>query len=821
MEGQTEEQFQAAYRLSHAIGAGGAGEVWLATQISLGRLVVIKFIRPQMMADELSLKRFEREARVLSRLSHPFIVPVYEYGSRAGQPYLVMEYISGGSLTQRMASTGLDDLAALKLGMQIADGLDCLHREGIVHRDIKPGNILISEGGTAKLADFGLARHEADRSVTTQGPLMGTPHYLAPEVLLGADPTARSDLFALGVVLYQTLARRLPWPENVDVTELIARRVNSPPDPLERYRDDLPRTLTGLVNRLLIPDPERRPGDAAELKREIEELTEQSFGRLKGAPPILLTPREIPNQPGSVASANTSVTQVLPPAPPSAQTPKAFDGTARMKRPPRPPVATRWKVGAALGLITGVGLWVVTTRFNEPFRVESCEVKPGARALEVTYHTNRPCLTSIRITIAGSSVSRIVAPGDPPSKVHRVTIADLPEGGTVDAEVVLPDGGLATFRSKTLLIQAAALVAERLPRRMRVRLKTAVPARLKAEAMPVGRATLEDERGGTRVAISPLGLSHVLDLGPLEPRVSYELRARIVLESGEERPLDMVHLPSGIAQLMELARDVRAARLPALLEDVDRARHSAKEAPDLMPVQRALERLKWTARRDALAAIGPESALDEELTSEEKRELYDALLGLRKLDRYAEAHGKPINTDVGRLVPPDLVWGGAPVFASGPPAAWIPLNRLEGMMPDADEHVNVWSEGPRLASSTVVTLPVPPLEGMRHAQISLRAASNRAAVYQLESDSFPVPLVLVPPTDAVFTPRSVTMYHAVPVSWLKSGPMTITLRLVMFPGFFRNARGVGTVKYSDLRSNCPQPEELALHLTGDKVVPAH
>src|SRR5205085_6701992 len=118
--------------------------------------------------------------------------------------------------------------------------------------------------------DFGLARHAADRTVTTQGPLLGTPHYVAPEVLLGSDPSPGSDLYALGVVLFQMLARRLPWPEDTDIAQLIARRVNVPADPLERYRDDLPRTLTALVNRLLIPDPERRPADAAEVKRTLE-----------------------------------------------------------------------------------------------------------------------------------------------------------------------------------------------------------------------------------------------------------------------------------------------------------------------------------------------------------------------------------------------------------------------------------------------------------------------------------------------------------------------------------------------------------------------
>lgn len=140
-------------------------------------------------------------------------------------------------------------------------------------------------------------------------------------------------------------------------------------------------------------------------------------------------------------------------------------------------------------------------------------------------------------------------------------------------------------------------------------------------------------------------------------------------------------------------------------------------------------------------------------------------------------------------------------------------------MPASEDHVNLWAEGPRLTDAVKVTLPVPPLEGMARAQLSLRVAKNRACAYLLESESFPTSLLVVPPTATVFHATAETMYHTVPVSWLKPGPMEVTLRLVLLPGFYRNPRNQGTVKYSDLRSNCPVPEELALHLSGNSPAP--
>jgi len=803
---QTEEQFQASYRLHHPIGSGGAGEVWLATQVSLNRPVVVKFIRPEMMADELSQRRFEREARVLAHLAHPHIVPVYEYGTRAGRAYLVMEYVAGGSLSTLLSQPQPpSDVPVLRIALQIVDGLDCLHREGIVHRDIKPGNILITDSGLAKLADFGLARHAADRTVTTAGPVLGTPHYVAPEVLLGGDPSAKSDIFSLGVLLYQLLARRLPWDDSGDITTLIARRVNAPPDPLERYRGDLPRALTALVNRLLMADPERRPG-SRELKETLEEVSEQSFGLRRG-------PSEDANTPvNRESSIPVGAPPVLPrstgsaPRPPAPSRPSGGAGSM-------PPALARigWPAAVVLGLLTGACAWLASTRMTEPFRlVGHVEARPRAGGLEVLYRTNRPCATVVRVTVAGASVSSTVTPSEPASTEHRAVLAELPEGKTAELALQFPDGTSAALSAPVPVLVVKPLAAERLPRRVSVELTTALRASLKVDVTP----ERGPDAGTTRAAASAPGNAHHLEIDGLDPRQTYELRARVVLDTGEERPLATLSLVSPVVQLVTLARTIRDAHLLTALDSIEKSRRTPAEPAHQEPVQKLVLTAGYPAWRDALARVVPRAQLDRELTAAEKRDVYEGLQDLRLIDRYCESHGLPLRTGVEKLMPPDLAWADAPLWALGSPDAWTPFPRGDALMPPTEDHVNIWTEGAPLQETTSVTLPVPPLAGIQRAQLVLKVHQNRASGYVLESPAFPFPLLLVPADATVFKPEPAIMYHAVPVSWLRPGPTAVTLRLRMLPGFYKNVRSEGTVKFSDLRANCPVPEELALYLYG-------
>jgi eukaryotic-like serine/threonine-protein kinase len=254
------------YRLGAPIGEGAAGLVFAATAPD-GTTVALKLLRPELAQDPVALARFAREARLASELSTTHLVPILELGESEGLTFLVQPYYRGGSLSQRLRVLGpLSPDEAVDLAAQLARGLDALHREGVLHRDVKPSNVLLDGEGTAALTDFGLARAGDSTRLTADGQLLGTPHYLAPELIEGAEATALSDLYALGCVLYESLVGEPPFagrrPAEVGFAHLTAQ----PPDPRER-RPDVGPPLAEALLTALEKDPAKRPPTAAAYAR--------------------------------------------------------------------------------------------------------------------------------------------------------------------------------------------------------------------------------------------------------------------------------------------------------------------------------------------------------------------------------------------------------------------------------------------------------------------------------------------------------------------------------------------------------------------------
>src|SRR6478752_9788484 len=205
------------YRLDELLGRGGMSEVWLAEDLELGRRVAIKLLAPN--ADTA---RFEREARAVASLAHPNVTQLYDYGEADGRPYIVLEYMPGGTLEQRLRDgKPLPDGEAFAVAAGTAAGLAHAHARGVVHRDLKPANVLFDEEGRAKLADFGIARMAAgDGSLTEPGTVLGTAAYISPEQAAGSPASAASDVYSFGVMLYRMLTGRLPFESN-DPMELV------------------------------------------------------------------------------------------------------------------------------------------------------------------------------------------------------------------------------------------------------------------------------------------------------------------------------------------------------------------------------------------------------------------------------------------------------------------------------------------------------------------------------------------------------------------------------------------------------------------------
>jgi eukaryotic-like serine/threonine-protein kinase len=259
------------YQTGERLGSGGMSNVYKATDLILERTVAVKVLAEHLSDDERFIARFRREALAVAKLIHPNIVQVYDTGVDDGRHYIVMEYVegrSGAQILQRQGPVGPE--IAAEIGVQGCAGLDYAHRRGIIHRDVKPGNLMVVGGPvgggemTVKLTDFGIARAIEQTRITQVGSVVGTAAYLAPEQVRGDEATPATDVYALGVVLYQFLTGRLPY-EGSSLAELAVRQQNEKPLPPTTYNDAVPETLGAAVLRALEGDPSRRYASAEEL----------------------------------------------------------------------------------------------------------------------------------------------------------------------------------------------------------------------------------------------------------------------------------------------------------------------------------------------------------------------------------------------------------------------------------------------------------------------------------------------------------------------------------------------------------------------------
>jgi serine/threonine-protein kinase len=308
------------YRLDSLLASGGMAQVWQGTDDVLRRQVAVKLLHPHLAADATFVTRFRQEAFAAARLAHPGIVSIYDTCSEDGVEAIVMELVVGRTLRQRLDDPSpIDPWQAAGLAAQVAEALDAAHRAGLVHRDIKPANVLLSGDGRVKVADFGIAKAVAEADLTQPGLMVGTAKYLAPEQVRGDAVDARTDLYSLGVVLYEMLCGRPPFVADTDAATALARLQRDPLRP-RQVRASVPKALEEIVLRAMAREPADRFDTAADLRAALlaagatpspeSDLTATTVGLAPGQTTAVPRPAAIPPPPpGGPAPAAPSFRQ--------------------------------------------------------------------------------------------------------------------------------------------------------------------------------------------------------------------------------------------------------------------------------------------------------------------------------------------------------------------------------------------------------------------------------------------------------------------------------------------------------------------------------
>jgi serine/threonine-protein kinase len=270
------------YRMESPLGQGGMAQVFKGTDTVLGREVAIKILSLQYAKDQSFVDRFRREAQAAARLNHPNVVGVYDTGSDDGTHYIVMEFVEGRTLADFLSSGGsLLPERAVELASSVCVALSEAHKAGIVHRDIKPGNIMVTRGGEVKVMDFGIARAASAETVTATATVLGTASYLSPEQAQGKPVDARSDIYSLGIVLYEMLVGRVPFGGDSAVA-VAYKHVQEPPEPPSRINPDISPSLEAVVMRALAKNPDNRYQTAEEFCADLD--------RVRRGMPVAATP---------------------------------------------------------------------------------------------------------------------------------------------------------------------------------------------------------------------------------------------------------------------------------------------------------------------------------------------------------------------------------------------------------------------------------------------------------------------------------------------------------------------------------------------------
>ena len=389
------------------LGQGGMGAVYLAADRALDRMVAIKMLPPQLSDEPEIVARFQREARALAKLRHPNLMHIYTVGEHEGRPYFAMEYVKGSTLSALIARAGrVPPPQVAHVAAEVLSALDKVHQAGMVHRDVKPGNIMIDEDGRAILMDFGLARQEQDAPLTADHTVLGTPNYMSPEQAKGEPIDARADIYSLGIVLYEMLTGAPPF-KGKSSFEILRQHIESSVPPPSAVQPGVPEAFDLVVARAAAKSPADRYQDVRQMAAHLAQVhPSATLLRLAGEP-----------------GAGTEPTVLLP------RQGKTFASTVQLARPARSAAAAsgrsrRWLKGAVIAaavVLVALIAWAV----SRPERKSPPAPKLVGQRVEVLRRGAEPVrgrLISIEVLDDGTTMAKIGAEGS--GRERTVSIQD-------------------------------------------------------------------------------------------------------------------------------------------------------------------------------------------------------------------------------------------------------------------------------------------------------------------------------------------------------------------------------------------------------------
>lgn len=418
------------YRLERLLGEGGMGTVFLATDTQLERPVAVKMLHPHLLSQGPFMERFRHEALILARLNHPNIAVLFSLLREGGDHFMVMEYVEGKNLESLVRTAGaLAPATAAEIARQALEGLFHAHRKGVLHRDLKPANLMLTPEGLVKLMDFGIARVVGEQRLTQINRVVGTLDYMAPELLQGGEPSVASDLYAMGVLLYELLSGRVPFTARTDY-ELIQCIIEKAPVPLRRLDARIPRDLEAIVQRALDKNPARRFADAKEFQKALQPF-------FVGAPPL------DPNRLGTPPPA-TDLLDIQPRRPDRRRSPRlAVTSLARTGRAARRWVRENSHLAAttvllALALVFVGLIWFDASTEPTPSGEtphDSLNKTPITQAARPENPFATPTEDPARDSVRKAEPS---SPGGPSQPVGGFGVAPVPRSGTPRSRPTVP-----------------------------------------------------------------------------------------------------------------------------------------------------------------------------------------------------------------------------------------------------------------------------------------------------------------------------------------------------------------------------------------------